>query len=323
MENEGKKIGIKELAALVLGISALLFGEKYLLEGLGVIPGECTVDDVYEIRDIEECNEKNFIARNVIKKSNITCFNPGKVERPDGKIGCEYVPECKEENLNISDWSICEKDSEEFSETREIQKKADTNCKINYDQFPIKRDCKPTISKQTVILKGYTTEVEPLKTQAPYKPSRDNLLLEFNGQFKSIKLIAIATTSFKIPEYYYFQFEIKEEIPRTIGAEKIKNNRLNLNDHGIFKGTDTPAKREFDLSNAKMANIESTGSEIVNFVSRVNNRNSNTLYGSLYVGDGNSMIVEDPRNRIFGTIAEALFEYECVSGSNCSIGSLK
>jgi hypothetical protein len=94
---------------------------------------------------------------------------------------------------------------------------------------------------------------------------------------------------------------------------------LNLNDQGIFKGTDTPAKREFDLSNAKMANIESTGSEIVNFVSRVNNRNSNTLY----VGDGNSMIVEDPRNRIFGTIAEAQFEYECVSGSSCSIASLK
>ncbi|MDD5026066.1 MAG: hypothetical protein PHH13_01675 [Candidatus Peribacteraceae bacterium] len=323
MTDEAKKIGIKELAVLVLGVSALLFGLKYLLQGLGVIPGECTVDDVYEIRDEKECNEDNYIVRNVIRRSNITCLNPGKVERPDEKIACEYVPDCKEENLNISDWSICGEDTGGFSETREIQKVGNANCKINYSEFPLKRSCEPTVSKQTVILKDYTTEVDPVNTQAPYKPSRDNLLLEFGGQFKSIKLIAIATTSFKIPEYYYFQFEISEEIPRTIGAEKIRSNRLNLNDYGIFKGTDTPAKREFDLGEVKMANVESAGGEMVKFVSKINNRNSNTLDGSLYVADGNSMIVEDPRNRIFATITEALLEYECASGSNCFIKSLK
>jgi len=275
------------------------------------------------ISDFGECNMNNFKIRDVIKKNNIACLNPGKVARPDDKVECEFIPDCTEENLAFSSWLICTNSDEGFFEERQIQKKnEDTNCRINYQVFPIKRTCQPSVSQSTVVLKDFTTQVDPSNKAVPYKPSRDNLLLEFKGQFKSIKLITTATTSYKIPEYYYFQFELNEEIPRTIGAGKVRYNRLNLTDYGVFKGTETPVKREFDLANVKAANIETAGSNQIDYVYRINNRKSNQIYGSLYVGNGDSMIKEDPKSRIFATINEAILEYECKSGTGCMIQAL-
>ncbi len=322
MSDNDKKIGITELGVLVIVLFLVMVSARYGLRFLGVIPSECTAEDVYSVGDFSECSEKGFKIRDVVKKNGITCLEPGKVERPDEKVECEYIPDCREESLAISDWSICQQTGSGFVETREIAKRDLTiNCKINYQSFPTERSCVPNLKKKLQLLQNYTTEVDPLNISAPYKPSRDNFALNLKGKLKSLKLIITATTSYKIPEYYYFQFEINEEIPRTIGAERLRESRLNLNNYGIFKGTETPAKREFDLSKVVTANIDQPGSQEINYLDVINNRKSDILYGSLYVGDGRSMIVEDPQKRIFATITDAILEYECEDASSCEITS--
>ena len=242
---------------------------------------ECTQADLYETTEWNVCTEEGVQTRNLIEKENFSCKNPGKVDIPELERNCTYIPPCNNEK---------------------------EPCSQNYSYL-----FKKGVKEHTTIIENgnYSNK------------NHNNLAIIPHGEFKDIRLTIIADIRpEKIDEYYYVFFGIDSNYatPRVIGTTRIKDNRLDLKDYGVFQGTETPRTLKFDLKNVKLAR-ESTstkGSEVKNYIEILNTSPGQELKMTLFLADGNSMTT-DINHRIFGVITDAWLEYECEENEECSI----
>jgi hypothetical protein len=246
---------------------------------------ECAQSDIYDIKsEWSICTIEGKQTREIVKKDNFSCKNPGKVDVPEAERTCTYIPTCDEEKEPCSDNNV----------------------------YLFKKG----IKEHTTIIENnnYSTK------------NHNNLEILPHGKFKSIKLTIIADTKpVQIPEYYYVFFGIDKNYasPQVIGTSRIKDNRLDLKDYGVFQGTETPRTLKFDLNELKLAKPSGTtsGYEEKNYVETLNNNSGQGLKMTLFLADGNSMTA-DVNQRIFGVITDAWFEYECENNEKCSIERL-
>jgi len=312
---------------IFIWIIVSIFAFSYFLKDIKTLP-ECIKTDIYDIWDFEKCESDGFQIRTVEEiKENITCKNPWKIERPDEKRACEYIPICIESDWKKSEWSICVDEKQ----TRQIEKKS--KCENGFTPEK-EQSC---IQKISYLFKNdkktHTTIIDNnncINGQCEYSKdgfNHNNLEIIPSGKFNSIYLHIIADTSYKIPEYYYIFFDIdkKYAIPRALGTSRIfidnARSKLDTKDYWLFQWTDTPKKLKFNLNETKVAKESKVGAwfDIKDYVKYINNYSEKNLKMTLFLADGRSMTTSENSKRIYGTITDAWFEYECEEKSNCSI----
>jgi len=304
------------------GVGIYLWGVKFAPQ----TKVDCSKpSNVYIIEEWSECSISGVRTRSVTKKKDedITCEAPELVDKPKEVETCQYIPVCTEKHYSIGKWSTCI----DGTRTREVENIV--NCEISEEDkelgtFLKQKECPDT--KSTLLLRGFTTDVDS-ELPNPYSPSYRNVSIKPRGQFESLKLIVSAKTSvlggkdYIVPdEYYFFMFGI-DEISRALATTRIGDARLDVSDYGIIRGEEFPTIKRFDLKNIHLANpndqgVGSTEREYTNYL---NENTEKEMQITLFLADGRSMTATDPMDRIFGTITEAHFEYECEKGSQCSI----
>lgn len=263
------------------------------------------------------------------------CSFLGEIDPPEEITKCEFTA-CSEPDLIIGEWGECI----DNKQTRLIRPKNISKCGVDTDAFPLQRNCNTTgeLTKIT-LLSDYITEIDST-TSNPYRPNHSNIKLNFNGDFKTIKLIVDNARTFikggeefKIEADYYIMFSLNDPTPRALNLsrEDLGNGNTKLVettfDNGIFKGTETPMNGlVYDLENLTMARASQDnvfGSYEENYLEDINNlENNSNIYMTLYIADGRSMTEPDEFKRVFGSI-NAILEYECLDDSNCSIERLE
>lgn len=246
---------------------------------------ECTQADLYETTQWSTCTTENIQTRELIKNDEFTCKNPGKVDTPELEKNCTYIPECNEQKEPCGDKYV----------------------------YLFKKG-----------IKEHTTIIEN-RTYSP--KNHNNLSIVPHGKFQNIKLTVITDTKpEKIPEYYYLFFGIDKyyAAPRVIGTSRIRNNQLDLKDHGVFQGSETPRTLKFNLNKLKLARPSKgyMGFDEKNYTTILNANPEKELKMTLFLADGNSMTEKNINQRIFGVVTDAWFEFECETNEECSIEKL-
>ncbi len=280
----------------------------------------CTQDDLYKIKEWSPCLSSNIQTRKIQKKEKPNCRLIENIDEPQSVRSCEYIPICTEDDLIISEWGKC-KDGEY---EREITlRNPEFFCKNN---FPLVSKCETPKGKSVNLLDEYITITVP-DWKNPYEKNKNNISITSKGQFKKASLsVTIETTVlggkiYKIPEYYYLMFALNNNTPQILGARRVKVNRLDLDSYGVFKGTETPKTLIFnDLSMLPVATRtpkDNNGAATIDLLSELESDEEKSINLTLHVGDGQSMIEKDPKDRIFGVIKEARIDYECKEDSDC------
>lgn len=248
-------------------------------------------------------------------------------------------PICTENDYSLGAWEACI----EGTQVRVVEIKEGVVCREKIKPA-LDRPC--SVENKTLLLRDYTTQVDPENLNNFYEQNNNNFKIVPTGKFKNLKLHLSAITTvlsgkpIQVPEYYYFMFSLGEEIPRALEATRIDETKLDISGSGIIKGTDMPTEKIFDLNNTILAVSSheyspggigrgAIGSHAIgagdttflerSFLELLNENEGVELSGTLFMGDGRSMTVKNLNERIFGTINFAYFEYECVEGVNCEI----
>lgn len=280
----------------------------------------CTINDLYEIGEWRDCSSSNIQTRKINKKEVSNCRLIESIDEPVSVRSCEYLPICKEEDLIIREWEKCKNGIQKRTITLK-----DPSFACENKNFKEEQNCQISIKKNVTLLKDYETLTNS-DWRNPYEKNKNNITLTTKGKFKNAKLTVTSETIvqggkiIRIPEYYYLMFAINDNVPRVLGARRVELNRLDLNSDGVFKGTDTPKTLSFDLKNLGMAtrsHEDEQGMSIENILAKISSEKEREIKITLHMGDGQSMIEEDPAKRIFGVIKEAIIEYECEDNSDC------
>lgn len=285
---------------------------------------QCSIERFYEIGEWGGCQPGGVRTRVVRELENIQCISKRKPDRPVDKENCVFIPDCTEEDYVLGAWGTC--DGTEQKRTVALKEGASCNEIVKPSSM---REC--STEGKTLILQDYTTQIDTsTKSGNSYEPSYRNVQIRSTGKITSLKLHLSATTTvlggklIQVPEYYYFMFAIDDNVARVLGTSRIDPSRLNLDGEGIFKGTQMPIEHSFNLQDAILAkasnerSIGNLGYIPKNYVDVLNKNSGKTLNVTLFLADGRSMIEEDIKKRIFGTITFAYLEYECAN-SPCRI----
>jgi len=286
---------------------------------------QCSIERFYEIGEWSECQPGGVRTRVVRELENGQCISKRKPDRPIDKENCVYIPDCIEEDYILGAWGTCDGTEQK----RTVTLKEGASC--NEVKKPLStREC--STEGKTLILQDYTTQIDTnAESGNAYEPSYQNIQIRSIGKIRNLKLHLSATTTvlggepIKVPEYYYFMFAIADNVARVLGTSRVDPSRLNLDGEGIFKGTQMPIEHSFNLQDAILANASNEhdrgnlGYIPKNYVDVLNKNIGKTVNMTLFLADGRSMVEEDIKKRIYGTITFAYFEYECEQPSVCSI----
>ena len=307
------KISIYKLLILVLPVLTVWYVSNYFDSK----KPECTQSDIYNIWEYSQCTPEWKMTRTITQKSDYSCKNPWKVVKPEESMSCEYVPQCTEANWNIWDWGIC---SASWSHDRIIEKIG--RCDWGY----VPSSTWVCSTKTTYLFKKWVKEhTTIIEEEWKYSnKNHNNLEILPTGKFKSITLKIVGDTSpVKIDEYYYVFYWLNNGYasPRVIWTSRIQLNRFDLKDYWVFQWFNAPKKIEVDLKNLKLANEWGNKWSTVDSKSfdLINNSSWKILNMTLFLADGQSMTTLDRNKRIFWTITDAWFEYECEETERCSI----
>ena len=215
------------------------------------VRNNCEEGSYYEVLEWSECQPGGVKTRVVTALENPTCKSSRKPARPVDTEHCNYTRPCEEIDYTLDAWNICI----DGKQNRKVRLKEDVQC-IENSKPQEEKSC--SVQNKILLLKNYTTEVDPTD-ENPYSPSYRNITIVPHGEFEELKLHVAADTSvlggeaIQVPEYYYFLFSMGEGVARALGTSRNSDSRLDLNDFGVFKGTQMPIEQTFDLTEAKLA----------------------------------------------------------------------